>query len=102
MSSQIIARYSFLPWLRQGISSQFTTIDNLADGTTGHAARAAVEVALIVNDTERVPNRVQIYGPGDITGLDARAVVRTDPKAWVTDFEPNYLPAIEFYDEDFP
>ncbi|HEY0377473.1 MAG TPA: hypothetical protein VGC87_11015 [Pyrinomonadaceae bacterium] len=102
MSSQIIARYSFLPWLRQGISSQVTTTDNLADGTAGHAERAAIEVALIVNDTERVPNRVQIYGPGDITGLDARAVVRTDPKAWVTDFEPNYLPAVEFYDEDFP
>ncbi len=102
MSSQIIARYSFLPWLRQGISSQITTTDNLADGTAGHAERAAVEVALFVNDTERVPNRVQIYGPGDITGIDARAIVRTDPKQWVTDFEPNYLPAIEFYDEDFP
>ena len=102
MSSQIIARYSFLPWLRQGISSQITTTDNLADGTGGHAERAAVEVALFVNVTERVPNRVQIYGPGDITGIDARAVVRTDPKPWVTDFEPNYLPAIEFYDEDFP
>jgi hypothetical protein len=102
MSSQIIARYSFLPWLRQGISSQIATTDNLADGTAGHPERAAVEVALFVNVTTRVPNRVQIYGPGDITGIDARAVVRTDPKPWVTDFEPNYLPAIEFYDEDFP
>lgn len=103
MSSQIVARYSFLPWLRQGISSQITTTDNLAGGTTtGHAERAAVEITLFVNDTTPVPNRVQIYGPGDITGIDPRAVVRTDPKPWVTDFEPNYLPAIEFYDEDFP
>jgi hypothetical protein len=102
MSSPVVARYSFLPWLRQGISSQIATADNLADGSAGHAERAAVEVALFVNVTERVPNRVQIYGPGDITGIDARVVVRTDPKMWVTDFEPNYLPVIEFYDEDFP
>ena len=25
-----------------------------------------------------------------------------EPAHWVTNFEPNYLAAIEFYDEDFP
>ena len=28
-------------------------------------------------------------------------VVRTEPLNWITDFEPNYLPFVEFYDEDF-
>ena len=29
-------------------------------------------------------------------------VVRTEPRNWVTDFEPNFLAFVEFYDEDFP
>ena len=28
--------------------------------------------------------------------------MRTEPRDWITNFEPNYLPQIEFYDEDFP
>ncbi len=43
-----------------------------------------------------------LYGPGDVVGVDARAIVRTDPRDWITNFDPNYLPFIEFYDEDFP
>ena len=39
---------------------------------------------------------MQLYGPGDITGLDAREIIRTEPQAHMTDFEPNYFPAIEF------
>jgi hypothetical protein len=35
-------------------------------------------------------------------GIDTRAVVRTDPRNWITNFDPNYLVTIEFYDEDFP
>ena len=45
---------------------------------------------------------VQLYGPGDVVGVDPRAVVRTDPRSWITNFDPNYLVSIEFYDEDFP
>ena len=36
------------------------------------------------------------------TGIQARQIIRTEPRAGITDFEPNYLAAIEFYDEDFP
>ena len=28
-------------------------------------------------------------------------IVRTEPLHWITDFEPNYLAFVEFYDEDF-
>ena len=28
--------------------------------------------------------------------------MRTEPRRWITDFEPNYLALVEFYDEDFP
>ena len=28
-------------------------------------------------------------------------IVRTEPLNWITNFEPNYLAFLEFYDEDF-
>ena len=34
---------------------------------------------------------VALFGPGDIVGVDARAIVRTEPRDWITNFEPNYL-----------
>jgi hypothetical protein len=45
---------------------------------------------------------VQLYGPGDVVGIDPKAIVRTEPRHWITNFETNYLPFVEFYDEDFP
>jgi hypothetical protein len=96
--------YSFLPWLRRGVASAIAT----APGT---ASRAHVTVALTASGDARtggpapalpVERDVQLYGPGDIVGFDPRMVVRTDPRHWITNFEPNYLVTIEFYDEDFP
>src|SRR5439155_26260521 len=49
-----------------------------------------------------VQRAVELYGPGDIIGVDAAQISRLEPANWVTNFEPNYLVAIEFYDEDFP
>jgi hypothetical protein len=92
-----IARYSFLPWLRRGISNQLQT-------PAGTASRAALDVTLTVASdvaSEALPPRtVQLVGPGDIIGINPQLVVRTEPRNWVTDFEPNYLPFVEFYDED--
>jgi hypothetical protein len=45
---------------------------------------------------------VRFYGPGDVTGIDAREIVRTEPRHQTTDFEPNYFAAIEFDDPSFP
>jgi hypothetical protein len=42
-----------------------------------------------------VPKTVAPYGPGDVTALDTRAVVRTVPRAGATDFEPNLFPSVE-------
>ena len=35
-------------------------------------------------------------------GINPRAIVKTEPRNLVTDFEANYLPYIEFYEEEFP
>ena len=40
--------------------------------------------------------------PGDIIGIDASQIVRTDPQPFATKFEANFLAAIEFDRPDFP
>ena len=54
------------------------------------------------DDRARCRATSQLYGPGDVVGIDARAIVRSEPRHWITNFETNYLPFVEFYDEDFP
>ncbi|GAB3951921.1 hypothetical protein GCM10029976_089220 [Kribbella albertanoniae] len=90
--------YSFLPFLRTGIATKIT-------GGTGASGRATVPVGLRLQADGGAPQDitkdVELYGPGDVIGIDPRAIVRTEPRSWVTNVEPNYLAHIEFYDEDF-
>jgi hypothetical protein len=103
-----IPTYSFLPWLRTGVANNITH----ADGDASVKVRAALplDIGLAAKNvngsdaTQTVHRDVSLYGPGDIIGIEPRAVFKVDPtnKVKVTNFEPNYLPYIEFYDEDFP
>ena len=98
-----IGTYSFLPWLRRGIANSITS-------SPAGAARATVAVDLTLTGdkvgggtlTEPIHRDVSLYGPGDIVGLDSRAIVRTEPRPWITNFEPNFLAFVELYDEDLP
>jgi hypothetical protein len=92
------ANYVFLPWARQGAASGIQTPDMSAN----QRGVVSVTVGLRVNDTAPVERQVRLYGPGDVTGIDPRQVVRTDPRHQATNFEPNYFPAIEFDRPDFP
>jgi hypothetical protein len=105
--SEDIGQYSFLPWLRRGIANSITA----ADGDTTVKTRANIHVALSASGTPPgggspivapIAQDIALYGPGDIVGIEPRAVLRTDPLPWITNYEANYLAAIEFYDEDFP
>src|ERR1051326_5288497 len=96
-----VATYTFLPWLRQGIANQI-------EGGPA-TVRAAIKVTLDIagtgiGDDEHTPveRDVSLYGPGDIVGIEQKAIIRVEPRNWITNFEPNYLPFVEFYDEDFP
>ena len=104
--SKPLGTYSFLPWLRQGLANQIQSVDF----DTAIKVRAQVKVQLELRgdkvaggtQTSTVNKSVALFGPGDIVGIERRAIVRTEPHNWITNFEPNYLPLIEFYDEDFP
>lgn len=92
------AHYTFLSWYRTGLA---TAID-----TTAPDMRGEIEVVLTARfgavEQAQPGQKVRLIGPGDIIGLDARSIVRTDPRPFTNDFEPNYLAAVEFFDEDLP
>ena len=73
--------------------------------------RASVPIRLTLTGKKKSDNSdipatvdkdIQLYGPGDIVGIDAKAIVKVEPRNLITNFESNFLPYIEFYDEDFP
>jgi hypothetical protein len=94
-----IARYTFLPWLRRGIANRIQAAAGAG------ASRATLAVTLTAkSDIAQTPVpavTVRLVGPGDIASVHPQQVIRTEPRAGVTDFESNYLAAIDFYDEDF-
>src|SRR4029077_3720939 len=100
----LLGTYAFLPWLRQGVA-------NAIVAPAAGSVRATIQVDLTVSGTPvagstllttPVSQNISLYGPGDIVGIDARAIIRTEPRAGVTHFESNYLAAVDFYDAGFP
>jgi hypothetical protein len=100
----LLGTYAFLPWLRQGMATAITT-------TPAAGTRASVHVEVDINGTpikggapltQSATQDIALYGPGEILGVETRAVIRTEPRVGVCNFEPNYLAGIDFYDEDFP
>jgi len=104
--SNPIGSYSFLPWLRQGLANQISA----SDFDSSVKLRATVNVQLeargdsVSGSSPQVApfqRPVALFGPGDIVGIDKRTIFRNEPRNWITNFEPNYLAHVEFYDEDF-
>ncbi|MFG3019433.1 hypothetical protein ACGFZQ_12950 [Streptomyces sp. NPDC048254] len=95
------ALLNFLPWVRQGTASVITVPDS-TDPATPVDARVELPVALSLDSVTTATAQLRLYGPGDVRGLDTRQIIRTDPAADATDFESNYLAAIEFDRPDLP
>lgn len=91
--------YAFLPWLRRGVSAQIERVD----GEGPAAARGVIPAHLSLNEgTLSADVRLSLYGPGEVTGIDPRVVVRSWPRADIHDAENNYFPLIEFAQADLP
>jgi hypothetical protein len=80
--------------VRRGLAS----LINVAPDTN----YATLPVTLRVNATPVNGPNVQLIGPGQITALDSRSVVRTDPSNGASAFEPNYFPMVELAVPDLP
>lgn len=104
--SNPLASYTFLPWLRQGLANNIIQKDGDAV-----KLRASIPVDLTIKAekvdddstvTQTVSKKIDIYGPGDIIGIDSKAIIKSEPRNYIVNFEPNYFPYIDFYEEDFP
>jgi hypothetical protein len=96
------ATYTFFPWFRRGVSNLLQP----GAGASANSVRATLTGTLTVaagsREVNTPPITMKLLGPADITGIESRQVIRTEPRAGTSDFENNYLVAIDFYDEDFP
>jgi hypothetical protein len=92
------AAYQFFPWVTRGIGTALSTAD------TGAALpdRLGVDVGVEVNGSVVATTNVQVHGPGDVLGIDPRQIVRTEPIAGSTDFEPNYFAHLELAEAALP
>ena len=96
--------YRFLPWTKRGLSRAVLTPD-----AQGIDARPKIDIGLtIAADQDGKPASavsgsvgLRLFGPGDVLGIDTRLILRSDPKPFATNFEPNYLALVDFDPPDF-
>ncbi len=92
--------YRFLPWVRRGLAAEIPDADPIVADLPARA-RLPVRLALS-HGPPPVGLDLELYGPGDVTGLDTRAIVRTEPRRGTTNFPPDQFAAIEFDPPDLP
>jgi hypothetical protein len=92
----------FLPWARQGLAVSLDTKD--PGGGAPLPARAELRVNAVVSGGPggTATTTVRVLGPADVTAIDPRQVLRVEPAPRTSNFEPNYLPLVEFDRPDFP
>jgi hypothetical protein len=94
------ATYHFLSFVRSGFAAAITRPDSLGED---QPALATAPVGVMVSGVATpVTHGAVVQGPGDVIGIDASQVVRTDPIEGAVGIEPNYLAQIEFDRPDLP
>jgi hypothetical protein len=96
--------FTFYRWFRSGIAASLPP-----PPAAGVPQRAAMTVSVEVGasgstgPTTRVANvALEVLGPGDVTGIDGRQVIRMFPVDNTLDFEPTYFAHVEFDRPDLP
>lgn len=101
MSETARAKFTFLPYVRQGLAAALSAPDGK---TTDGRMQLPVRLRLGGGEepAEVLSAPLQLYGPGDVVGVDPAEVIRNDPGPLTTDFDPQYFPLVEFDTPDFP
>ncbi|MCA1577966.1 MAG: hypothetical protein LC794_11475 [Acidobacteria bacterium] len=108
-----IAQYSFVSWLRQGVATSIEQADDLGENpNAGAPGRASVTVDVTLGYVPKgggttaalpqVSKKVELLGPSDLGGINAQAILRTEPYDNAVNVTPGELAYVEFYEEDFP
>ena len=98
--SEVLASYSFLPWLRLGVGAEISRVDG--GGAAEKRHKVSVELRFNQDDTKKGALDLELFGPGEVRGFDVRCISRKFPRVGVMDAEPNYFPLIEFDQPDLP
>src|SRR5262249_34596492 len=99
MTSPALAAYTFLPWVQGGVGRSIVAAD---EPTPTLPARVTLPVSMPLDPAGDVPASVRLYGPGDVTGVNAAQIVRRDPAPGTTRFEAGYMPQVQFARADLP
>lgn len=94
------ANLSFVSSLQRGLDAGLTRPDVIP--TSLNEMRATVDVALEFDDSQISRTLLSLVGPGDIIGLDPRAIVRTYPRRDDNDAESEYFALLELDQADLP
>jgi hypothetical protein len=89
----------FLPWVRRGAAAALLDPDRFTADQPGLASATA---SVTINSGPPASVPVTVMGPGHVTGLERRQVVRTDPAPGSRTFEPNYFPLVELDEPSLP
>ncbi|WP_254810320.1 hypothetical protein [Natronosalvus amylolyticus] len=100
------ATYTFYPVVRAGhrpASSYDGAITSIPDsGTKPVTLTVAGHDEDDEIDTESATVDVHVYGPGDVTGIDDRQIVRREPEPDSDAYPPRQFPVVEFDRPDLP
>jgi len=106
MSEPLLAVYDFVAHYRRGAAADLDQPDPLSGPLP---ARGPLHANFTLRATagDQVDNRsgfapVELYGPGDVLGVDPRHVIKTEPRDRTMNYEPNYFAGIEFDHPEFP
>ena len=99
-----LGTYHFLPWLRRGIGAALTKASGPLPARAQLDVKLGIDATLdgVVTTVTPPDTTVSVYGPGDIRGMIQTCVIRTEPRTYTSNFEPNYLAGIEFDAPDLP
>lgn len=102
-------KYRFVPVVRRGYPPGTTFDASAARDSASVATQGTLAVDFEVTGsggakTERKSRTtpVRMYGPGFVTGLDSRQVVRMEPEPGTTNYPPNQFATVEFDAPDLP
>jgi hypothetical protein len=94
------AAYRFVSYLRSGFAASIAQPDTFGPGQP--ALATAASGVTVSGVAQPVSHTVTVRGPGDVIGIAAAQVVRTDPIDGAVGVEPNYFAQIEFDRPDLP
>jgi hypothetical protein len=96
-------QFHYYPWVRIGNARLIKEVDDPQNANQPARAQITVTGKITTDDQNRSASlALNLFGPGEITGLDERQVIRTDPPNHATDFEPHLFPLIDFYWPSLP